>query len=100
MFDNVSDESFTPEELLEAKENATERLRLWKKRSIYSMIALFLSCAAVSPFLYGHPLHRYWEAFGKYVVLVSMGLLLFAVYCVGLLWGAWISLRDIENGNL
>lgn len=100
MFDHVTDESFTPEELFEAKEHAIERLRLWRRRWIFSAIALFLSCACVTPFLYGHSLHKYWEVFGKYLVLISMGLLLPFVYCAGLFWGAWVAVRDIEKGNL
>jgi hypothetical protein len=49
--------------------------RLWRKRTLYSGVALFLSSASVYPFLAGHSLHGYWESIGKYLVLLSMGLL-------------------------
>ena len=100
MFDHVTEEPFTLEELSEAKDHAIERLRLWRRRWIFSAIALFLSCACVTLFLYGHLFHKYWEVFGKYLVLISMGLLLPFVYCASLSWGAWVVVRDIEKGNL
>lgn len=100
MFDDPTANSDSEEELLEAKQQAMGRLRVWRRRSIYSVIALFFSCASVTPFLYGHSLHSYWDGFGKYLVLLSMGLLPVAVYCTGLFWGSWLSLRDVEKGNL
>jgi hypothetical protein len=90
----------TGEELAAVQQNARERLRLWKRRSIYSGIALVLSCASVAPFLYGHPLHVYWESFGKYLVLLSMGFLVVFVYCAALFWAAWSALRGVEMGRI
>jgi hypothetical protein len=87
------------DDLAEAKLNARERLQLWRTRAIYSLVALLLSCASVIPFLYGHSLHRYWESLGKYLVLLSMGLLVVAVHCTGLFCGAWIAARDLEKQN-
>lgn len=83
------------EELTEVREYANERISLWKKRSVYAGIALFLGCASVDPFLYGHSLHIYWESFGKYLVLLAMGLLVVFVYCAGLWYSAWVALRDV-----
>jgi hypothetical protein len=90
----------TGEELAAVKQNAKERLRVWKRRSIYSGIALVLSCASVVPFLYGHPLHGYWESFGKYLVLLSMGFLVVFVYCAALFLAALSALRDVEMGRM
>src|SRR5579863_4355638 len=94
---NMTPDSDCKEDLPEAINQARDRLRLWKSRSLYSLVLLFLGCAAVVPFLYGYPLHTYWESFGKYLVLLSMGLLVVAVYCTGLLWGAWTALRELEK---
>jgi hypothetical protein len=94
----AQDDPFTEVEIAEARRNARERLGLWKKRLWYCGPAFTLSCAFVYPFLYGHSLHPYWESFGKYLVLLSMGLLLPFVYCAALTWVAWKLLRDLEEG--
>jgi hypothetical protein len=83
-----------------AKQDAEEYLRLWKKRAVYAATAFFLSCAAVSLFLEGHPLHIYWESFGKYLVLLSMALLIPFVICVGVAINSWFFLRALKKGKL
>jgi hypothetical protein len=94
---DASEAPLSQEDLAAVRDYAQERIGLWKKRSVYSGIALFLSCALVAPFLYGHPLHAYWNSFGKYLVLLSMGLLVVFVYCAGLLGSAWMALRDVTK---
>jgi hypothetical protein len=91
--------SLSNEELVEARQYARELIGLRRKRSIYSTVALLLSCAFVYPFLKGHTLHNYWESFGKYLILVSMALLVVWVYYTGLWWSAWQALRDVEKGR-
>jgi hypothetical protein len=61
--------------------------------------AFLLSCAAVYPFLKGHPLHEYWESFGKYLVLVSMAMLVMFAMCAGFFYSAWQALRDVKKGQ-
>lgn len=78
-------------------QSAMESVRLWKKWALYSTIALFLSCASVTPFLSGHSLHIYWDSFGKYLVLVSMALLLPFVLCVAMVIQVWIDLRSLRK---
>jgi hypothetical protein len=87
------------EDVAHARENAGRRLRLWRRRSLYSMAALILSCAFVIPFSKGHFLHAHAEPFGRLLVYLSMALLIVFVYCTGLLWGARRSLRDLEQGR-
>ncbi len=87
------------EEMVGVRQYARERIGLWRKRSIYSTVALVLSCASAYSFLEGHALHKYWESFGKYLILVSMALLVVWVYCTGLFWSAWQALRDVEKGQ-
>jgi hypothetical protein len=96
LFD-ASDGPVSEEDLREVRQYANERINLWRKRSVYSGIALFLTCASVEPFLYGHSLHIYWESFGKYLVLLAMGLLVVFVYCAGLWYSAWAALRDVTK---
>jgi|ERR1700733_388879 hypothetical protein len=87
------------EELAGARQDAREYLHLWRKRAFYATAAFFLSCASVSPFLYGHPLHAYWESFGKYLVLLSMALLVPFVVCVGIAINAWFFLRNVRKAG-
>jgi hypothetical protein len=85
----------TKEDVIAAQQAAKQLLGQWKKRALYASIAFFLSCAAVSPFLYGQPLHSHWESFGKYLVLLSMALLLPFVYCVTMTFIEWNYLRNL-----
>jgi hypothetical protein len=78
---DTSDGPLSEEELTALRHYANERINLWKKRSVYAGFAFFLNCVSVGPFLYGHSLHVYWESFGKYLVLLAMGLLVVFVYC-------------------
>jgi hypothetical protein len=83
-----------------AKHDAEEYLQLWRKRALYATVAFFLSCASVSPFLYGRPLHAYWESFGKYLLLLTMALLIPFVACVGIAMNSWFFLRNLKKGKL
>jgi hypothetical protein len=94
---DTSDGPLSEEELTTVRQYANERINRWKKRSVYAGIAFFLNCASVGPFLYGHSLHVYWESFGKYLVLLAMGLLVVFVYCAALWYSAWMALRDVTK---
>jgi hypothetical protein len=85
------------EELVEARQSARQLLRHRRKQAVYATAAFFLSCASVSPFLEGHSLHTHWESFGKYLVLLSMGLLLVFIFYVGRAFNAWLFVRDVEK---
>lgn len=88
------------EERAGAKQDAEEYLRLWKKRALCATLAFFLSCVAVSLFLEGGPLHDRWESFGKYLLLLSMALLIPFVVCVGVTINSWFLLRALKKGKL
>jgi hypothetical protein len=87
------------EEIVEVRQYARERIGLWRQRSLYSVVALLLSCASVIPFSKGHSLHAHAEPFGRLLVYLSMALLVVCVYCTGLFWSAWQALRDVEKGQ-
>lgn len=87
------------EELAEIKYGAEKDLHRWKKRAFYATAAFVLSCASVVPFLYGNPLHVYWESFGKYLVLLSMALLLPFGMCVGIAINSWFYVRALRKYN-
>jgi hypothetical protein len=89
----------TDDDIAEAIANARTRLRLWWKRSLYSIAALLLSAALVYPFSSGQALYGYSEPFGTYLVYLSMFLFAVCVYCTALVWGAWRCLRDLEQGR-
>lgn len=94
----INEEPLSEEDVAEVRKVAKTRIKVWRRRAFYSIVALLLNCAAVYPFLEGHPYHYYWESFGKYLILLSMALLVVSVYCVALFWSAWQALRDFETG--
>jgi hypothetical protein len=99
MFDDIArdDPPYTPEEIAQVRPHAQARLRRCLKQLGYSGLAFFFSCSAVVPFLYGHSLHAHWESFGKYLVLLSMGLLIPFVGSAVTTFYAWKLLRDLEK---
>jgi hypothetical protein len=94
----INEEPLSEEDVAEVRKVAKTRIKVCQRRAFYSIVALLLNCAVVYPFLEGHQYHNYWESFGKYLVLLSMALLVVSVYCVALFWSAWQALRDFENG--
>lgn len=94
---DMDEAPLTGEELAVARQNARSMLQLWKRRAVYSTTAFLLSCASVTPLLYGYPLHAHWDSFGKYLVLLSMGLLLPFVVCVGIAISSWMHVREMER---
>ncbi len=87
----------TKESVEAAKQQAERLVSLWDKRALYAGAAFVLSCAAVSPFLKGHALHNHWESFGKYLVLVSMFLLLPFITCVGTAINSRVYRRNLRK---
>jgi len=85
------------EDIAAAKEDARKLLRQRTKWAIYATVAIFLSCVSVVPFLYGYPLHTYWESFGKFFLLLSMGMLLVFVFFTGTAFNAWFFVREVEK---
>jgi hypothetical protein len=87
---NSIPEPLSDEEMAEFRQYAWARIRLWRTRTVYSTLALFLSCALVYPFLAGHSLHAYWDSIGKNLILLSMALLVVFAYCLGSFLNAWV----------
>lgn len=77
-------------------ENARDGLQSLKKRFLGFSAAFLLSCASVYPFLFGHSLHAYWQSCGKYLVMLSMGLLIPFLYYAGQTCYAWLWLRYLQ----
>jgi hypothetical protein len=98
LFDTIS-EPDNEKDLAEAVENAKDRFRLWRRRSLYSSLAFVLSCAAVYPFVDGRTLSAQGESLKQVFLLLSLALLIVFLYCTLLLWGAWRSVRNLELGR-
>jgi hypothetical protein len=97
---NIDEPNPSKEEIAGARQDAIEYLHIWKKRALYATAAFALSCAAVSLFLKGSPLHGYWESFGRYLLFLSMVLLLPFVACAGVAINSWFFLRALKKGKL
>jgi hypothetical protein len=96
---NLDERDVSEEALAAERKSVTQALRLWTRRAGVAGAAFFLSCASVVPFLYGHALHAHWESFGKYLVLVVMGLLIPLVISVGIAISVWMHARELEKGE-
>lgn len=48
----------------------------------------------------GHSLHIYWESFGKYLVLLSIVLLIPFVICMGVAINSWFFVKNLKKGKL
>ena len=94
-----SESPLSDHEMLEVRQYARERIALWRKRALYSTVALLLSCASAIPFSKGHSLHAHAEPFGRLLVYLSMALLVVFVVCTGFFYSAWQALRDVEKGQ-
>ena len=77
--------------------DAETKLLLWKRRALVTTSAFVLSCISVVPFLYGFPLHKYWESLGKNLLLVSMCLLPIFAFCSGIAYSFWDSVRSYKR---
>jgi hypothetical protein len=97
MVDDTDSNPDGKEELAAFKQDAKKLLRRRTKRATYATAAFLLSCASVTPFLAGFPLHAYWESFGKFFLLLSMTLLLPFVVLIGRAINAWFFARDIKK---
>jgi hypothetical protein len=91
------DAPLSKEDLAAVQENAEQRLRVLRRRALYSIAALFLSCTSVAPFAAGNSLHEYWTPVGQLLVLLSMGLMVVCLYCCLLWWGAWSAVRTLKK---
>lgn len=83
----IFDDAEVPDtkESVEATRQEAQRLvQLWNRRAIIATIAFFLSCGAVYPFLEGRALHSHWNSVGKYLLLLTMALLVPLVICGGI----------------
>jgi hypothetical protein len=83
------------EEAAEVKQNARQRVAFWRKRFLYSCLALLLSIAAGLPFLAGYPLDGYFHPFGRVLLYLSLGMFIGSLYHGLLWWGAWKMLREL-----
>jgi hypothetical protein len=72
-------------------------LRQWRRNTVRFGVALALSVVSVVPFLYGHALHNHWNSIGKYLVMLSMVLLMVFLFCVKKAFWFWYELREIRK---
>lgn len=96
IFDNT-EERDTKASIEAAKQQAQHLVSLWDRRALYAGVAFVLNCAAVYPFLKGHVLHNHWESFSKYLVLLSMLLLVPFVICIGIAINSRVHRRNLRK---
>ena len=100
MIFDAAEEPDTKESVAAAKQEAARLVQLWRKRSLYVVGSMFLSCALAVPFQHGYPLQAYWDFFGKSFVTLAMALLVPSVICVAIAINSWNYLRNVRKIEL
>jgi hypothetical protein len=90
----------TKESIETSKQEAIRQIQLWRRRSLYTVGSLLLSCALAVPFQHGYPLQAYWDSFGKSFVMLAMALLVPSVICVAIAINSWNYLRNLRKIEL
>jgi membrane protein DedA with SNARE-associated domain len=83
----------------EEREDIAEARRFvdkWKKRTIVIALLFIANVGAVTPFLAGHSLHKHFDHFGKYLILVCMALWVCLIGAGGLTYNFWRYWRKIK----
>jgi len=78
-------------------ERARGQMRTKARLAIFATAALLIVSGMVVPFLSGHPLHAYWDTFGKYLLMFGMGLVLVWGSLVRSAVNAWALVCKLEN---
>jgi hypothetical protein len=86
----------------EKQDQATEKLieqrvRAWKRRTTWLGVTLGGSLVSIIPFLYGNPLHNYWDSVGRKLLLPAGCLLCAFLYAAGTTFNFSIYLRDLKK---
>jgi len=92
----IFDSELSPEKA-EAIVATRSQLKTRKKWAVVATIALLITGGATVPFVSGFPLHSYWESVGKYLVMVSMALIVVWGSLVRATVNSWALLGKLEN---
>ena len=82
---------------LEYEQRIERGARRYRLIAVGVGLSLAASVAADVPFLYGYPLHNYWDVLGKWLVILSMCLLSAFVVFATTAFNWWTDLRDIKQ---
>ena len=82
---------------LEYEQRIERGVRRYRLIAVAVGLSLAASVAADVPFLYGYPLHNYWDVLGKWLVILSMCLLSAFVFFAATAFNWWTYLRNIKK---
>lgn len=94
---NQHDAEMEASEDEEQETRIESRLTKWKRSTALLFALLLVNIGSVVPFLNGYPLHDHWDAVGKKLLLLSMGLLVACMYSAGTTYNFWTYLKAIRN---
>ena len=97
MFGAEPQEKWTVQEATEFEAEAAKDLFQKVIRAGWATAVFVGTMLAVTPFLYGHSLHAYWEKVGKYLVILAMSELLWIVLWWGFVYASWQSAREVRR---
>jgi hypothetical protein len=87
----------TSEVIDQIQASARQTIEKQKRWALIASVSFLASCALVWPFLQGNPLHRYWDSTGRYLLMLSMILLLPFAASISWVINAWIYSRDVKR---
>jgi hypothetical protein len=85
------------EEIRAVRKYGREYVRRYKVLSIRSLLTLAVFTGATSLFLAGMPLHAWWNAVGRFLLLATAIPFAWAIYAVAMWWGSFAQSRDFEK---
>jgi hypothetical protein len=91
------EEPLTRGELIGLEEHQLLRVRACSRRALLSLCVFLLGCAAVVVFSAGYALHRFWDPFGKFLVIFCEGMMIVSLCCSLIAFNEWQFLREIRK---
>jgi hypothetical protein len=91
------EEPLSREEWIELEEHQLRRLKACSRKALVSLCIFLLGCAAVVVFSAGHALDRFWDPFGKFLIIFCELMMMLNLYYLLLSFYAWKLLRETRK---
>ena len=97
MFNAEPQQTWSKEEAAEFEAHVAARHKKTIRAATWAGIALAADFLCFIPFSGEHFLNRYFEPFGRMILLVALILLLWFVYKAGLVWASFQSAKETRR---
>ncbi len=97
MFGAEPQERLTREERKDFEDCAAAKLKEGIRAALRAGALFLVNVLLIVPFAAGQPFHRYWNSM-RFLVLIAIGIWVWLVLRVALVWGTWQAGRDTRRG--